>query len=359
MNQKGKQELAADIGAKARDLGFSACGIVPLAELDDYRKELEERKAAFPASLPLYSMLDRLDVARQASWAGSVLVCVWDYGDYQVPAGLGDHIARLYLFDWHKRPESEGHRAVTTLGAYLREAGLRAENDELIGIAPARLAATRAGLGRVRRNNFFYTARGSWVWLETWLIDAELELRAGPDATALPDCPPDCPPDCRACRDACPTGALDGPYRMDMARCATRLMYGAADQQKPELRPALGTRVYGCDACQAACPMNRGAATGKARRYETIETLAPRITLDQLATLDAAEFEADLRPHFRFIPAGQSWVLRSNALRAMGNSGNQGYAAILEAGMRDSDPRVASMATWARERLASTDSALA
>ena len=111
--------------------------------------------------------------------------------------------------------------------------------------------ASRSGQGwRGKHTLVLQRDAGSMFFLGEIYIDLPLPLT--PPTTA--HCG-----SCTACIDACPTGAILAPYRLDARRCISYLtieLHGAIPEA---LRPAIGNRIYGCDDCQTACPWNKYA----------------------------------------------------------------------------------------------------
>ncbi len=145
---------------------------------------------------------------KSIEWIKSIVVCVGRYGKYGIPEGLDNYIGKAYLVDGRLKHSKEYSRKLE-FETYLTELGLKTAYS----IVPARLAAVSAGLGRIGKNNFFYTEKyGSWVFIDTWVIDSEMEYDE-------PTRSLNCPEGCNKCVDSCPTRALNKPLSMNRGKC--------------------------------------------------------------------------------------------------------------------------------------------
>ena len=148
---------------------------------------------------------------------------------------------------------------------------------------------------------------------------------------------------------ACPTGAITAPYRLDARRCISYLTIELKGSIPVELRPLIGTRIYGCDDCLAVCPWNRFAVATddpavKPRADLTAPEMIPLLSLT----------DQDFRDKFRNSPIQRTkrrGFLR-NVCVALGNSGDQAaLPALRNAAANDPEPLVREHAEWAIERL--------
>jgi epoxyqueuosine reductase len=111
--------------------------------------------------------------------------------------------------------------------------------------------ARKAGLGwRGKHTLLLSQDAGSMFFLGEILTDLPLPV----DAPTSEHCGT-----CSRCIEACPTGAITGPYQLDARRCISYLTIEHVGSIPDDLRPLIGNRIYGCDDCQLVCPWNKFA----------------------------------------------------------------------------------------------------
>jgi len=174
-------------------------------------------------------------------------------------------------------------RRLIRLGRWLAEQRPGSAWRAAVDTAPIleREWAARAGLGWIGKSTSLLNRRlGSELFLGILLTDVEL----------VPSDPvPSHCGRCTACLDACPTGALVAPGRLDARLCISYLTIEHRSQIPRALWPRIGTMIAGCDICQEVCPWTRRAPVGLSPAFEPApHRLSPR--LDLLEALDEAGY---------------------------------------------------------------------
>ena len=197
--------------------------------------------------------------------------------------------------------------------------------------------AMRAGLGWIGKHTNLISRRlGNWFFLGEILLDIALP----PDVPETTHCGT-----CTRCLPACPTGAITAPYQLDARRCISYLTIELKGSIPVALRPLIGSRIYGCDDCLAACPWNKFAVRA------TDPAVAPRADLTTPDLLDLLALDDDaFRARFRHSPikrAKRRGLLR-NVCVALGNLGDpRALPALQRAAEHDPEPLVREHAAWA------------
>lgn len=179
--------LAQRIEKAAHSCGLDQCGIIPVDDLMGFGTRLEERMEKAPASAGFYGNMARLeDIKAKYPWGRSIVVCTFDFSRYQYPQELQGRYGKSFFLS----PEPGGTAGydLTRFEEFLTETGIRWEGGNHVGhggVGPLRYEAVKAGLGIIRKNNFFYTENGSYVSLFSYLIDQPCTLIHHPD---IPPC---------------------------------------------------------------------------------------------------------------------------------------------------------------------------
>ena len=203
--------------------------------------------------------------------------------------------------------------------------------------------AAVSGIGwQGKHTNLLSRRFGSWLFLG----EVFTTLALAPDSPAVDHCG-----SCDRCRAACPTAALPEPYRIDPLRCVSYLTIEHKGVIAPDLRAAIGNRIFGCDDCLAVCPWNKFATATDEPAFR------PRAAPASLADLAAMD-EATYRRTFRGSPVrrlGHARFLR-NVLIAIGNSGEAALAGAAAARLDDPSALVRAAGLGPLARTSSSES---
>lgn len=257
-----------EIKEKAKKIGFTACGIAPVAPAESealfFDNWLKEGCHAGMKYMENYRDI-RLNPAGLVDGAKSVFSVALNYYPEKKLPPEAPHIAYYaYGKDYHlvvkdllQQLWNEIVTTETTFSPLERGQGVCHNQPEarfFTDSAPIleRYWAWRAGLGWIGKNtNQIIPGKGSFFFLGEIITTLEVDKYDVPQKNRCGSC--------RRCLDACPTGALERPGRLDARKCLSYLTIENRDEIPPREAACLGGRLYGCDTCQEVCPWNRFA----------------------------------------------------------------------------------------------------
>ena len=344
-------QLTDGIKAEAIRLGFDLVGVAPVRP-SDYAESFRQWIAAGRHGEMGY--LARPDavqsrLAPSPQFRSAVVVALNYYSDV-VPRDAGDAKIARYAHgrDYHKVIKPRLIQLLRFIEQRIgREMPLsRAYVDT--GPVLERELAQRAGLGWFGRNTMLINPRrGSYFFLGALLLEIDLEHD---EPFAEDHCGT-----CSNCVTACPTQALlgrdeSGAPIIDARRCISYLTIELRGPIPTELRPLIGTNVFGCDICQEVCPWNSGKFVQLSREQD----FAPRSHVNprkliELMGMNETEWDA-FSQGSAIRRARRAGFLRNVAV-ALGNWGSPAAAHVLTAALRDLEPLVRGHAAWALGRI--------
>ena len=303
--------LTAALKEESLRLGFDLVGATPAVASPDFdrvRQWLADGYAGqmrhFTDRLAAYRHPDRL-----LDGAQSILMLAMNYRTAE-PAEAGAEQARVSRYAWGADYHEVIRRRLHKLADFHRRLAPAAGVRGVVDTAPLleRQFGQLAGLGSIGKNTMLINERfGSWLFLAALL---STEAMAYDQPSVADRCG-----SCRACLDACPTGALVEPHRLDARKCISYLTIELRGPIPAEFRAVCGNRLFGCDACQEACPWNRRTPATAEPAFQPGPGMNP-VQLAELAALDEEAF----RRRFRHTPlwrAKREGILRNAEMVAL------------------------------------------
>jgi epoxyqueuosine reductase len=263
-------QLTRQIKQAARKVGFAACGVSRAEMLTIEAGRLEQWLSENRHGQMEYLARDfdrRIDPGRLLPGARSVISLLCNYFPGDLPAwGSCLRISKYALSrDYHKVVRKKLERLTASIREMAGDAAFRlaVDSDPIMEKA----WAVRSGLGWCGKNGVVIVPRrGSFFFLGEIITD----LALSPDHPMTERCGR-----CRRCIDACPTGAIYEPRRIDARRCLSYLTIEHRGPIPSEAEGRCGGWIYGCDICQDVCPYNRFARPHQDPDFEAPPDVLP------------------------------------------------------------------------------------
>lgn len=248
-----KERYAQLIKNKAKELGFSYCGISKADFLEAEAPRLESWLNANMHGEMSYmeNHFDkRLDPRLLVDGAQSVVSLLYNYYPEKHQNADSYKISKYaYGEDYHFVIKDKLKDLLHFIIEEIGEVNARVFTDSAPVLDKA--WAAKSGLGWVgKNNNLIRKGEGSFFFIAELISDLELET----DHAVNNHCG-----SCTACIDACPTEAIEAPYLVNGSKCISYLTIELKNEIPKEFQNKLDDWIYGCDVCQDVCPWNRFA----------------------------------------------------------------------------------------------------
>lgn len=251
------------IKEEAKRLGFSFCGISKAGFLEKEAPRLEQwlKESRHGKMQYMENHFDkRLDPTLLVEGSKSVISLLYNYHNPETALGSDRIKISQYAFgeDYHFVVKDKLQELMQFIWTEIGEV----EGRVFVDSAPVleKAWAIKSGLGWLGKNgNLINKKAGSYFFISELILDLDLEY----DHAQTDHCG-----SCTACLDACPTGAIFEPHKVDGSKCISYFTIELKDAIPLEMKGKLENWVFGCDVCMDVCPWNRFAKKHSEPRFE-------------------------------------------------------------------------------------------
>ena len=290
-----KTGLYWKIKALAQELGFADFGIAPAGEVSEisrnnYLHALE--KGYFADMGYLHKNIEkRFDPCLMVEGAASVMVFLAPYSlpdSITPPQGVSNYALGK---DYHKTIKDK----LFILMRMLKDIHPDFAGRAFVDSAPVleRDWGVKAGLGFVGKNNFLISRScGIKNFIGCIICNLTIPATRDMEPEKVQGNAGGCG-ECTRCLDACPTGALCNPYKMDARKC---ISYHTIENRnlKEDIAnnvvPDMDGKYFGCDSCADACPWNSRNIPGW-EEFHTNYTILEKADFSWWHTISEMEFK--------------------------------------------------------------------
>ena len=257
-------QLTQLIKRRAKEIGFAGCGIAKAESLDAEARVLEAwlNQGIHGKMAYMENYFDkRIDPRKLVDGAKSVISLSYNY--FTEERQQDEQAPKLAMYAMGKDYHEVVKEKLELLYRFIEEQVGNINGRCFVDSAPVleRAWAQRAGLGWVGKNTNILTKRqGSYFFLAEIILDVELEY----DSPVKDYCGT-----CTKCIDACPTGAIYEPYKVDGSKCISYFTIELRDEVLPaDYKRKFENWMFGCDICQQVCPINSQATQHNEPQFE-------------------------------------------------------------------------------------------
>jgi epoxyqueuosine reductase len=325
----------------AWDLGIDGIGICDAQPLSGTREAFEDavREGLIPEeSAPRPNTITRLTAPRRHLQTAKSVISAFEY--YHTGAGpcnepshgaVAPYTRANYYLDLKLR--------LKRLGGFMEsEFMCRTKAFSCYVTLAEKPLAQKAGIGFYGKNGVIITPTyGSFVVLGEIVTNLELE----PDDPLGEDCGT-----CEKCIEACPTGAITSPGKINRSKCIQYLSERRGTIPRA-IREIWSNRLYGCSTCQEVCPRNSGLSPS--RRQVSWGRVGDCIPLEEVIKMDGDGFQKRFANNQ--IGMRETNAIRRNAVVAAGNSGLETFLPTLTECACEPDPMMRQHSLWAIARI--------
>lgn len=342
------ESLKVDIMEYSKKIGIDKIGFAAV----DVFTELKERliineQKQYASGFEKGSIEERTEPKQHLDEAKSIIAIALAYPTRIVDPPKSTKEDRRGIFaraSWGQDYHIVLRERLESLAAYIKEKDpnftykIMVDTGELSDGA----VAERAGIGFNGKHTMIITEEfGSWVYLGEMITN----LPFAPDSPVDDSCG-----DCRICIDACPTGAIVSDGQLNAQKCLA-FQTQTKGLLPDEFRDKIGTRVYGCDTCQAVCPRNRRIDFHLHPEFEPEPEIA-KPKLKPMLNISNRDFKA------QFGHVSGSWrgkkPLQRNAIIALAHYKDETAIDLLISVMQeDVRPEIRGTAAWALGKIGS------